>query len=314
MSTLNYSQPLISSKAVSCHRAIIEDEYVAVDYLIAVLTITLNLLTCPLIVLLNTLVIIAVRTKPSLRQTKHNILLSCMAGTDLAVGILQPAYIAKEILIIRIMDGAKLSSSVYCTFFQLILVTTTCLCLISLFHLALIAFERYMAMKYSLRYDSIVTELRLTVAAAFSWLTGTVFWALRIPNIAPIWLFSIFVLVSLLVIIFCHVSVYLVSRRHMKQIKCEQVSPEAKRKFIEENKALKTTTIIFCGVLMSYLPIFIGGIVIGRFPSAFAKRLSVSLRPLTASCLLFNSLFNPIIYCWRNKYIRHAVKQLLKAS
>ena len=278
------------------------------DYFVVVLTIILNVLTCPPIILLNTLVIIAVRTKPSL-QTQHNILLSCMAGTDLAVGIIQPAFIAKDILI---MNGES-SSFVNCTFNQLVQVATLCLCLISLLHLALIALERYVAMKYSLRYDSIVTELRLIVAVALSWLIGTVYCALRIAKIVRIWLLFIFVLVSLLVIIFCHISVYSVSRRHMKQIKSEQVSPEAKRKFVEESKALKTTTIIFCGVFMSYLPSFVGRIVM-HFPSSLAKRLSVSSMPLTASCFLFNSLFNPIIYCWRNTFIRQAVKQLLKAS
>ena len=278
------------------------------DYFIVVLTITLNVLACPPIILLNTLVIIAVRTKPRL-QTQHNILLACMARTDLAVGIIQPAYIAKDILI---MNGES-SCSVYCTFNQLVQVATLCLCLISLFHLVLIALERYVAMKYSLRYDSIVTELRLTVAVALSWLTGTVYCALRIPKIAPIWLLFIFVLVCLLVIIFCHISVYSVSRRHMKQIKSEQVSPEGKRKLVEESKALKTTTIIFCGVFMSYLPSIVGRMVM-YFPSSLAKRLSVSSGPLTVSCFLFNSLFNPIIYCGRNTLIRQAVKQLLKAS
>ena len=212
MSTLNYSQPLNSSKTALCHRYIIEDKYIAVDYFIVVLTITLNVLACPPIILLNTLVIIAVRTKPRL-QTQHNILLACMARTDLAVGIIQPAYIAKDILI---MNGES-SCSVYCTFNQLVQVATLCLCLISLFHLVLIALERYVAMKYSLRYDSIVTKHRLTVAIALSWLIGTVYCVLRGVKILPVELQFILMLISLVIIIFCHISVYLVSRRHMKQ-------------------------------------------------------------------------------------------------
>ena len=67
-----------------------DDKFVAVDDVVAVLTISVNFLTCPLIVLLNALIIIAVGTKRRL-QTAHNILLASMAGTDLFVGIfLQP--------------------------------------------------------------------------------------------------------------------------------------------------------------------------------------------------------------------------------
>ena len=311
MNSSNYSQTLRSSTALSCKgsRSIIDDDYIAVDYFFAVLSIVLNVLTCPPIILLNTLIIIAVKTKPRL-QTMHNILLACLAGTDPMVGIFQPVFITKDILLV---DGRALS--VYCAFLQTVQTATLCLCLTSLFHLALIAIERYVAMKYSLRYESIVTEFRLTVAVALSCFIGTFYCIAWIPGIrvAPVISLFIFVMVSLLVIIFCHISVYLVSRRHMKQIKSEQVSTEAKTKILEERKALRTTTIIFVGVFMSYLPSILGRLVLQGFPAdSLAKRISFSSMPLTASCFLFNSLYNPIFYCWRNTTMRQAVKQLLR--
>ena len=306
-STRNF-QALNSSKAPWCPRSIIHDEYIAVDYFFAVLSVVLNVLTCPLIIPLNTLVIIAVKTKPSL-QTMHNMLLACLAGTDLMVGIVQPAYIAKDILL---TDGISLY--VYCAFYRGLHIATLCLPLISLFHLVLIAIERYVAMKYSLRYDSIVTEFRITVAVALSWLIGVVYFIARIPGIrvAPAFLLFIFVMVSLLVIIFCHISVYLVSRRHTRQIKSEQVSIVAKTKFLEERKALKTTTFILGGVFLFYLPSILTGLLMQGFPGSLAKRISVSSMSLTASSFLLNSLYNPIIYCWRNTAMRQAVKKLLK--
>ena len=156
MNATNHSQALNSSKTGGCSSSIIDDEYTAIDYFFAVLSILLNVLICPPIILLNTLIIIAVKTKPSL-QTMHNILLACLAGTDLAVGIAQPAFIAKDIL----LTVGTSSSSIYCTLSDILQTATLCLCLVSLFHLVLIAIERYVAMKYSLRYDSIVTEFRL---------------------------------------------------------------------------------------------------------------------------------------------------------
>jgi len=88
------------------------------------------------------------------QKTMHNILLACMAGTDLAVGIgCQPVFIAQDIF-----QAAGGSLSFYCKFFVIQRKTATCLCLLSLLHLALISLERFSAMKYSLPYDSIVTK------------------------------------------------------------------------------------------------------------------------------------------------------------
>jgi len=307
MNATNRSLSLNSSKTGGCSRSIIDDEYIAVDYFFAVLSILLNVLTCPPIILLNTLIIIAVKTKPSL-QTMHNILLTCLAGTDLTVGIAQPAFIAKDIL----LTVGTSSSSIYCTLSDILQTATLCLCLVSLFHLVLIGIERYVAMKYSLRYDSIVTEFRLTVAVVLSWLIPTAYFIARMIRKARIITLLFFVFVSLLVIIYCHISVYLVSRCHMKQIKSEQVSAEAKREILEERKALKTTTVIFTGVFLSYVPSILTGFLMQRFPGTLAERISLSSMSLTASCFLFNSLYNPIIYCWRNAVMRQAVKKLLK--
>ena len=76
----------------------------AVDNVFAVLAIAVNLLSRPLVFLLNTLIITAVRKKRRL-QTAHNILLASMAGTDLVVGIFtQPVFIARKIF--RISGGS----------------------------------------------------------------------------------------------------------------------------------------------------------------------------------------------------------------
>lgn len=46
----------------------------------------MNVVTCPLTILLNVLVMVAVKTKRQLR-TKSNIALTCLATTDLVVGL-----------------------------------------------------------------------------------------------------------------------------------------------------------------------------------------------------------------------------------
>lgn len=271
-----------------------------VDKLFSALSIILNLLTCPLTVLLNTLVIIAVKTKPRL-QNMHNLILASMAGTDMAVGIVaQPVLIAREIS--RQTGG---SISMYCNLSTTMLITTSFLSLTSLFHLAIISVERLIAMKYSLRYNDVVTKRRLTVAIALCWLFAAINVAIRL-TVARITAF--FVIIITPVIFYCHVSVYFVCRRHLHKIKSEQNSSEATTKFLEDQKAWKTTSIILGSLLLSFLPQALRAILAQR---QFSIPLLNSVEPLTFSCVMLNSILNPVIYCWRSQVIRHALLQLL---
>ena len=90
-----------------------------------------NIITSPLTATLNMLVIIAVKTKSRLRAKKSNILLACLAVTDLAVGVIvQPMLIVVSVidLIREIMRG--LCFLQICTQFM-----TSVLCNSSLTHL-----------------------------------------------------------------------------------------------------------------------------------------------------------------------------------
>ena len=58
-----------------------------------IISIIFNSITCPFTVLLNVLVILAVKSKPRL-ESKPNILLACLAVTDAMNGLAaQPAFI-----------------------------------------------------------------------------------------------------------------------------------------------------------------------------------------------------------------------------
>ena len=278
------------------------------DYRFLVPSIVLNLLACPPTVLLNMLVIVVVCTKPSL-QTKYHLILASMAGTDLAVGIaVQPVFITG--LIYHLVGGSPL---VFCNIIKIPLIATASLSLASLFHLMLIGIERVVAMKYSFQYDSILKKKRLIVASVTCWLASTVHFAVRFTEKTDEQISgpALFILIAtfMSVIFYCHISVYVVCRRHLKQIKSEQVSGEATAKFLSERKAWKTTTIVLGGLLLSFVPGLLRGIVnVLSFP------LPTSVAHVTLSFILLNSLFNPIIYCWRSKIIRQALMELLRKN
>ena len=280
----------------------------------AMTAIILNILSFPVTILMNVLVIMAVKTIPRL-QSKYNILLACLAVTDLLVGAAsQPTFIAGQIFV---MKGLSLTK--HCRFLQ----ETNSMFLIppfaSLLHLTLISIERFVALKYTFSYMTIVTGLRLKIAVVSSWviacLPGILLRSLSEEFLNKAWfLLFPFVVLNLSLILFCHSSVYFVTRRHEKQIKCEQVSLQAAADFAKEKKALKTTRIIIMALLVCFLPRLVYSLFSYVFynSSSYTVNVTILSHPVFVSFLSLNSLCNPIIYCYRNKTFRKTCKELLK--
>ena len=290
-------------------------QYLWLKSAFAIMSIILNAISCPFTIVLNVMVIVAVKTRPRL-QTKYNILLACLAATDLLVGVAaQPHFIAFQAQVIK-----GLSLTQYCNNFRMTFFVSFIPILVSLFHLSLLSIERVVAMKYTLRYTTVVTTRKLTVAVIIAWVIATL----------PAILYSIaeeletvirvsgvsFVFLNVLVIMFCHISVYFVTRRHEKQIASEQVSQEAAANFAKEKKALKTTKIIVMALVFSYFPSIVFFIIVHVFSQSWNHAVNVIIlsQPLWNSCLLANSLCNPVIYCYRSNTFRRAFKQMLKMS
>ena len=276
---------------------------------LAMTAIILNILSFPVTILMNVLVIMAVKKRPRL-QSKYNILLACLAVTDLLVGAAsQPTFIAGQIYVIK-----GLSLTQHCRFLQ----ETNSMFMIppsaSLFHLTLISIERFVALKYTFSSMTIVSGLRLKIAVVSSWviacLSGILLRSLSEEYVNKVkFILFPFVVLNLFLILFCHLSVYFVTRQHEKQIKCEQVSPQATADFAKEKKALKTTRIIIMALLVCFLP----RLAYANYNSSiYTVNVIILSQPVFVSFLSLNFLCNPIIYCYRNKTFRKTCKELLK--
>ena len=170
---MNFTNSSTNSAPPNCR--VTEDAYFLENAVVTLLSITLNLATSPLIILMNTLVITAIKARRRL-QTMYNILLANLAATDLIVGLVsQPVFLSQEIFL---LSGATLNE--YCDLYGKTIWVLIVPCIASLLKLALLSAERYLAMKYSLRYHSIVTTCRLTVAVVCSWVTSVVPLILRL--------------------------------------------------------------------------------------------------------------------------------------
>ena len=64
---------------------------------------------------------------------------------------------------------------------------------------------------------------------------------------------------------FCHLSVFLETRRHEQQVAAQQITEEARKQFEKDKKALKLTSTIIGVLLLCYSPFMFCGTVLFNF-------------------------------------------------
>ena len=267
---------------------------------VALISLTIvNLLVSPLTMFLNVLVILAVKTTPPLRD-KYNVLLACLAGTDIMTGALgQPVFIAE--LIYRLTGS---SASEFCIIPHATRILSRAFGLISLHHLALISMERYMSIKFPFKYHDIVTKRRLVVCDVLAWsqvLTALFFRYKRF--FFGYFLFGFAMFVSIFILIFCRIASYHEARKRIGNI------TSSKAKFLKQKKALKTTSFVIGLVFLFYVPMILFKVIFAPFISS--PETFVVLESLILTLLLCSSVCNPVVYCARSRQYRRAFRKLL---
>ena len=273
--------------------------------------IGVNLITCPLVILLNILVMVAVKTKRQLR-TKSNITLACLATTDLSSGlVVQPLQIVLHSFMLKGETG------ILCSTLAKITVALNLRCVIaSLNHFVVLSAERYLAIKHSFAYENLVTEVRIIVASGLLWAATIIlpkedFWPANIRKVTKfVVLFMQFIF--LVLVVYFNVSVYREVRRNEKQIIANQVSLEVKQKLLKTKKAFYCTIIVLLAMSLCYFP---ASIIIVILISFTKDNIPVNVKQVMFHLLslfhVLNSLFNPLIYAVRITYFRVAFIQLL---
>ena len=187
---------------------------------------------------MNALIIITVKTKPRVK-TKLNIALACLSTTDLAMGVIgQPLFISG---VIAELQGY--ASSTYCLRKELGVLAIALSGNASLFHIILVNAEKYIAIRRPLQYETMVTEARLIGLSALLWITvlfiQLIMPAANIDDQTNAQVDGSVAFLSIAIISFCQVMIYLETRRQKKKIAAQQVSLEAKEKFLKQGKLLK---------------------------------------------------------------------------
>ena len=308
-----------------------------------IILITIRSLVIIFAILGNTLMFKAFHSFSSLR-TASNVIVVGLCAADSLIAIVYILNISKTSLKLSFNDEHK--SKGICeasAWFSFILISVIIL------HLALISFERLIAVKFPLRYHAIVTNRRALFSSIAVWL-----WAVAVTLVFPqalrvnnndaynrlvralhpclkttktgrpdgpapplstgylIFLVSSTLLIPLMIILCSYSYIFIVSHKHRKQIRVQgdiQGITTMKR----EMRGARTLAIVAAVCLLSIVPLLICTIL-GFFDKLPANRPQRRMMRYIVYDIAFglNAICNPLIYGWRNEQYRNAFRRLLK--
>ena len=265
----------------------------------------LNALLIPICITGNVLVLAAVWRNPSLR-TPSIILLCSLAVSDLFVGFLAlPVNIA-----ITLTPLSRSSSHSCLTQARIFLIIQ--LCGVSLETMTAISVDRYLALRYHMRYPNMMTSRRATCVAATFWCKNVILSLLSIWKTTAILLVAVvFVALCLFISSITYSAIYRIVRHHQHQIHAQQqavqcMNAEQNLKIQGKKRALNTFIYYIC-MLLCYFPAAISILIWMTYKEHW------NIRWRFADTILFmNSAINPFLYFWRNREVREEVLKIVR--
>ncbi|CAH3186470.1 unnamed protein product [Porites evermanni] len=264
----------------------------------------LNALLIPICIAGNVLVLAVVWRNPSL-HTPSIILLCSLAVSDLFVGFLVlPVRIAIARLILS-------GSSSYSSLSQASHVLIIQLCCVSLETMTAISVDRYLVLRYHMRYPNMMTSRRATCVAATFWCKNFILSLLIIWKTNAILLAAVvFAALCFFISSITYNAIYRIVRHHQHQIHAQQQAVQSMN--LEQNLKIKAkkraanTFIYYICMLLCYFPSTVSTLI----TVTYKKHWNIGLYFYTI--MFMNSAINPFLYIWRNREIRRAVLKILR--
>ena len=267
-------------------------------------------------VMLNIVLIVALRRTSSLPKTLKALILS-VAVSDIGVGLLvQPLYIARLLMEIKNTNHHWNE-----TYKDVVRTIGRTLGYVSFFGVTTISVDRFLAIHLHLKhqdlltYQEIVTYKRVVATVILSWLlgaslalTGVLSSSKNIFNLAGV---SVG-LVCLLTMGLIYFKISIAVRRHTVQVHAQPaqaVAPneENRSNFERLRKTAVGTFYVYLLFLACHLPIAIV-ILTGRKTNKKRRHFKIYAETL----LYLSSSLVPLVYCWKFRHIRCAVKNILR--
>ena len=265
--------------------------------------------------MLNVVTIHAIRKTPSLSKNLKTLLLS-LAVSDLGVGIIvQPLYVAKLIIDSKNnneISGTESQNPIYTA----CLIPTHLFCFATLFIVTILCADRFAAIHFSLRYQTLVTHKRVVAVVVSVWVVSAFFPMVRllIPRNIMYAVFCINESACIIAATFFSVRIYLSVRRHLNErqvLQRQQASQTGRTINTERLRKFSIMAVHVCLILMvCYLPMTVVLVYVVTSGSNNVK--THLLLNFSLTLVFVNSSLNPLIYCWKVKHIRHTIIGLLR--
>lgn len=255
----------------------------------------------PAAVILNILVIAAVRSRKEL-QKNPNILLSSMAVADFLVGAINmPLSATFDFVISRQVFKDHICLVDLINVYSMYALTSC-----ALYHLIFIAWERYQAIRNCYQHKVKMTRSRLKKLAITAWFLATL---TPIPSIAlkaPGIYYDIICYIAEFFVLFLIAYFYImVCRETRKRKLITKVTVLVKTNL--ENRVAMTCALTSAAVILSFVPM-VTVKLLGKLNPGFRKS---SVFRSAETLLQMNSIVNLLIYCYRNRRFRHIILEIL---
>ena len=254
----------------------------------------------------NVFILFALHKESSLHPPSK-LLLRSLATTDLGVGL-----ISQPFAVIYWMSVANEHSNIRHYTFMAQLITSYILCGVSVSTLTVISVDRLLALLLGLRYRQVVTLKRSYVIVIAIWVVCTVSLVIQFWNrLITLWLSILGISLCVVTSSFSYTKIFLTLRHHQNQVQghIQQPNQTNQLNIARYKKAVSTAIWLQLTLVSCYLPYTIVAVLTSY------SGLSSSLcypRIYTSSLVFLNSSLNPIIYCWKIKEVRQAVKDTIR--
>ena len=255
----------------------------------------------------NTLILVALRKESSLHPPSK-LLYRNLAITDLCVGI-----IVEPIAVTYWISQAMQRSDICRYAIYLTYVTGLVLFLLSLLTITAISIDRLLALLLGLRYREVVTLKRTYVVIIIIWAISIVSGAIYNVNyLVAFWWWNIVKSLCLVTSTLSYTKMFLTLRHNQIQPQENISQPQSTQatplNMARYRKAASSALWVQVTIVVCYLPYFVAVVLTPHgeltFPNYLARQFGITI-------LFLNSSLNPLLYCWKIKEVRQAVKETL---
>ena len=266
-----------------------------------IINCVLNLPLMLICILGNALVLATIIRLPSIRSPSM-VMLCSLAVSDLIVGfIAQPLFIADELIkdnFVLYRVSAMIGFSV---------------CGVSLATITLISIDRFLAVKYHMRYATLVRQSRVIFIIVMIWLvtfvcSGFHIWDKFLHHL----LSAVYIAICLIISTFCYIRIYLTVRHHRLQIQTQELAVQCRyaannTTIMRLKRSALNTFLFYIFMIACYFPAYVLLTIFGLGYMKWATEWAIA-----PTVVFMNSSINPVLYCWRLRELRVAVVKTVK--